>query len=124
MPQYARDLRDKYDRTDKSDLDKLNMIKSAYDTAKKKSAQRADKQQLATRGIEALFQLQKSAARGKFFPISGIYQKAKINPIQTPSAGLWVWDEKHGCGLVEKKGGVREYRIRDEFLSTLGQVLP
>jgi hypothetical protein len=51
-----------------------------------------------------LFELQ-STNPNKFFPIGQIYQKAGINPKQTPTSGLWVWDDEHGCGVIQKEHG-------------------
>ena len=120
MPKYARDFRKSYDR---GEISATEMIKQVYDRAKAESEKTKEHQQLAIHGIRALFALTKNTVHEKSFSIKVIFQRAGIDPEQTPTSGLWVWDDDHGCGVVEKAEGKRRYWIRDEFLSPLQKVL-
>ncbi len=119
MPNYAKELRQCYNE---GKISKKELINRVCNRAKEESKKRQDSKILAIRGVRALFEFQKTNPL-KFFPIKEIYQKAGINPEQTPTSGLWVWDDGHGCGIIEKEEGTREYRIRKEFLGVLQQVL-
>lgn len=120
MPKYARDFRKAYDRREVS---ATKMIKQVYDKAKAESEKTKEHQQLAIRGIRALFALAKHTVHEKSISIRDIYQQAGIDPRQTPSSGLWVWDDDHGCRIVGKPEGKRQYWIKDEFLNPLERVL-
>jgi len=121
MPKYARDFRKAYDR---GEISTTEMIKRVYDKAKVESEKTKQHQQLAIRGIEAMFALTKNAFHEKSFSFKEIYHKAGFDLIpQTPSSGLWVWDEDHGCGIVGKNEGKRQYWIKDKFLNPLKKVL-
>lgn len=119
MPNYAKDLRQCYNE---GNISKKELISRVCNRAKEESKKRQGSKKLAIRGVRALFELQRTNPM-KFFPIKEIYQKAGINPEQTPTSGLWVWDDEHGCGIIEKGERRREYRIRKEFLGVLQQVL-
>jgi len=120
MPKYARELRKSYDR---GKVSATEMIKQIYDRAEAESKRTKEPQKLAIRGIRALFELTSNAVHEKSFSIRVIYQKAGINPEQTPTSGLWVWDDVHGCGVVGKAEGERHYWIKHEFLNPLQEVI-
>ncbi|MBL7166926.1 MAG: hypothetical protein ISS55_10665 [Dehalococcoidales bacterium] len=111
MPKYAVDFRKAYDR---GEISGIEMIKRVYDKAKAESEKTKQHQQLAIRGIRALFTLTENAFSGKPFPFSEIYNEAVFGPIpQTPSSGLWVWNDDHGCEIVGKNRGERQYWIKE-----------
>ncbi|MFH1382705.1 MAG: hypothetical protein ABIH70_07415 [Chloroflexota bacterium] len=120
MPKYARDFRETYNG---GKISAATMIKQVYDRAKAESDKTKDPQRLAIRGIRALFALTKNTVHEKSFSIKTIYQHAEIDTLQTPTSGLWVWDDDHGCRIVGKAEGKRQYWIKDEFLTPLQQVL-
>lgn len=125
MPEFARQLRQRYDM---KHMPATEMIKCVYDQANKESIKQAKSrnekpQKIATRQIKALLKLSNEQGHGKFYTFKEIYEEAGLNPEKPQCSGLWMWDEIHGCGIVEKAEGVRQYRIKGEFLAPLQKVL-
>jgi hypothetical protein len=121
MPRYSRELRKRYDNGELiSDVDFIRLV---LDKANEESDKSLG-ERLAYRGIKALSDLEKStSSSGQYFDITEIRRRAKLQNNQSPTSGLWVWDDAHGCGIIEKKPRERKYRVKAEFLSAVVQVI-
>ena len=97
MPQYARDLRREYDE---GKMPEFELVRRVLNKARGESMKNKG-EMLAPRGITALNKLSKMKGPQEPAIMNEIYQQAQIERSQTPSVGLYVWNDI-GCDVIEK----------------------
>ena len=79
------------------------------------------RQGLVRQGTKALVDLSNEQGRDKFISIHSIRLLSGIRKVQSATAGLWPWLERH-ADVIEKEEGHGAYRIKSEFYDAMEQI--
>ena len=113
MREYVRECLQKHP----PDQVPVEFVRCVFDHAKKKAKDKG----LILKATKALVDLSRLKGANDFITFEEIDLRAGTGT--SASGGLWIWLANH-ADVVEKRAGLREYRIKNEFYDAMLSLFP